>query len=92
MSLDPDDLESRLRREFGGSRGESHVVARQAVDLADAGQYEADVGTELTAAVVCEELADAPDGTPSDRWNWWIGSLELAFGGYEQFGVRRYRE
>ncbi len=92
MSLDPDDLESRLRREFGGSRGESRVVARQAVDLADAGRYEADVGAELTADVVCEELADAPDGTPADRWNWWIGSLELAFGGYGQFGVRRYRE
>ncbi|MFC6716884.1 hypothetical protein ACFQGT_16485 [Natrialbaceae archaeon GCM10025810] len=89
--IDPDALESRLRERFGGSPGEARTVARQAVDLADAGRYEADVDAPLTADVVCQELADAPDGTPADRWNWWIGSLELAFGGYERFGIRRYR-
>ena len=91
MSLDPARLESRLRRAFGGTDGEVRVVARQAADLADSGRYAADVGATLTADVVIEELADAPDGTPADRWNWWIGSLELAFGGYERFGVDRYR-
>ncbi|WIV67126.1 hypothetical protein [Natrialbaceae archaeon AArc-T1-2] len=89
--IDPDRLESRLRQEFGGSAGEARTVARQAVDLADAGRYVEDVGAKLTTDVVIEELADAPNGTPADRWNWWIGSLELAFGGYERFGVRRYR-
>jgi hypothetical protein len=24
------------------------------------------------------------------RWNWWLGSLEVAYGGYEQFQVRRF--
>lgn len=91
MALDPDRLERRLRREFGGTRGEARVVARQAVDLADVGRYEADVGVPVTDDVVIEELADAPGGTPADRWNWWIGSLDLAFGDYGEFVVRRYR-
>lgn len=92
MTLDPDRLELRLRRELGGTQSEARVVVRQAVDLHDSGRYEADVGVELTNDVVLEELADAPDGTPADRWNWWMGALEIAYGGYERFGVRRYRE
>ncbi|MFC4439505.1 MULTISPECIES: hypothetical protein [Natrialbaceae] len=92
MSIDRDRLESRLREEFGGTGGPARVVARQAADLADAGQYEADIGAELAVEVVIEELEDAPDGGPPERWNWWIGSLEIAFGGYEEFAVRRYRE
>ncbi|WP_306053951.1 hypothetical protein [Natronococcus wangiae] len=92
MTIDRDRLESRLREEFGGSSGAARVVSRQAADLADAGRYEADVGAELTVDVVLTELADAPDGGPPERWNWWIGSLELAFGGYEEFAVRRHRE
>ncbi|TYL38418.1 hypothetical protein CV102_11450 [Natronococcus pandeyae] len=91
MSIDRNRLESRLREEFGGTRGAARVVARQAADLADAGRYETDVGAELSVDVVIEELDDAPDGGPPERWNWWIGSLEIAFGGYEEFAVRRYR-
>ncbi|AGB15188.1 hypothetical protein Halru_0555 [Halovivax ruber XH-70] len=91
MSLDPGRLEVRLRAAYGGTVGESRVVVRQAVDLAASGQYAADVGAPLSNEVVLDELADAPDGTPADRWNWWIGSLEVAYGGYGQFGVRRYR-
>ena len=91
MFIDPDRLERRLREEFGGSESESRVVVRQAVDLADSGAYESDVGAPLTTDVVLEELADAPDGTPADRWNWWIGSLEVAYGGYERFGIRQFR-
>ncbi|USZ70912.1 hypothetical protein [Natronosalvus halobius] len=92
MTVEPGPLEVRLRNRFGGTVGESRVVVRQAVDLADSGQYEADVGAELTTEAVLEELADAPHGTPADRWNWWIGSLEVAYGGYSQFGVQRYRD
>ena len=91
MFLDPDRLESRLQCEFGGTAGEARVVVRQAVDLADSGRYAEDVGATLTNDVVIDELEDAPDGTPADRWNWWIGSLELAYGGYERFGIRRYQ-
>ena len=91
MFIDPGKLEVRLRDEFGGTMGQSRVVVRQAVDLADSGQYEDDVGAPLTNEIVLEELADAPEGPPTDRWNWWIGSLELAYGGYGQFGIQRYR-
>ncbi|AEH38150.1 hypothetical protein [Halopiger xanaduensis] len=92
MFIDPDRLETRLREEFDGTEGESRVVVRQAVDLADSGKYGDDIGTPLTTDAVLEELADAPDGTPSERWNWWIGSLEVAYGGYERFGIRQYRK
>ena len=91
MFIDPAQLETRLRAEFGGSSAEARVVVRQAVDLADSGQYETHVDVPLTADAVVDELADAPDGTPADRWNWWIGSLEVAFGEYERFAIRQYR-
>ncbi|GAB7019610.1 hypothetical protein [Halostagnicola bangensis] len=91
MVIGPDLLEDRLREHFDGTTAESRVVARQAVDLADSGRYEADIDLELTNDLVIDELSDAPDGTPAERWNWWIGSLEVAFGGYEQFLIRRYR-
>lgn len=92
MTIDPGCLEVRLRDEFGGTTGQCRVVVRQAVDLADSGQYEADTGVTLTDDVVIDELSDAPDGGPADRWNWWVGALELAYGGYGQFGIRRYRD
>ena len=91
MFIEPERLENRLREEFGGSSGEARVVVRQAVDLADSGRYEAHVGAPLTDDVVVAELSDAPDGTPADRWNWWIGALEIAHGEYERFGIRQYQ-
>ncbi|RQG92752.1 hypothetical protein EA462_00530 [Natrarchaeobius halalkaliphilus] len=90
MFIEPDRLESRLREEFGGGSSESRVVVRQAVDLADSCLYVDDVGSPLTNDVVIEELSDAREGTPAARWNWWIGSLDVAFGHYHQFSVRRY--
>lgn len=76
---------------FEGGEDARRVVARQARDLADSGQYEAEFGAGLTADVVVENLRDAPaDHGLVERWNWWIGSLEIAHGGYEQFRVRRY--
>jgi hypothetical protein len=86
--FDSEALAAELER-FGGTDAERRVVARQARDLADSGQLAADRGTPLTVATVVEELADAPRGGPADRWNWWLGALTLAYGGYEQFGVRR---
>jgi hypothetical protein len=85
-----DGLDAALDREFGGTPGERRVVVRQAQDLADSGRFAADRGHPLSVEVVVENLADAPDETIPDRWNWWLGALEVAYGGYEPFQVRRY--
>ncbi|WP_114577436.1 hypothetical protein [Saliphagus sp. LR7] len=85
MDVDP----TRLRREFGGTDGEVRVVARQAGDLLDSGRLGADRGHELTAKEILSHLRDAPAGSsPVERWNWWMGALEIAYGGYEQFTIR----
>lgn len=90
MSIDSDRLERRLRTAFGGTTAGRRVVARQAADLAASGRYETDVGVALDTDVVIDELSDAPDGGPPERWNWWIGALEVAYGGYGEFGVQQY--
>lgn len=74
---------------FGGDESERRTVARNARDLADSGRYVGDTGIELTPEHVVVQLADAPDGGPAERWNWWLGSLEIAYGGYAEFQVRR---
>lgn len=84
-----DDLQSRLER-FGGSDAERQAVARHARDLADDGRFGRDDGSPLTVDRIVSELADAPDGGPADRWNWWLGSLEVAYGGYAEFQIRRW--
>lgn len=75
---------------FGGDEAERRAVARHARDLADSGRYRDDADVELTPEHVVVQLADAPDGSPADRWNWWLGSLEFAYGGYTEFQVRRW--
>lgn len=77
---------------FGGDDAERRAVARQARDLADSGRYEGDAGVAFTPEHVVVQLADAPDGGPADRWNWWLGSLEYAYGDYTEFQVRRWRK
>ncbi|WP_435362647.1 hypothetical protein [Haloarchaeobius sp. DYHT-AS-18] len=85
--MQPGRLELRLEREFGG---QAHVVVREAVDLHDSGQYRRDAGHELTSDVIVDNLRDAPEGDVVERWNWWLGSLALAYGDqYEYFTVRR---
>ncbi|MFC7228951.1 hypothetical protein N0B31_16220 [Salinirubellus salinus] len=84
-------LEASLRETFGPEPGSLRVVVRQAMDLAESGQYADDTGTELTVAELVEHLGDAPDERLVDRWNWWVGSLELAYGGYAEFEVRRWQ-
>jgi hypothetical protein len=75
---------------FGGSDAERRTVARQAADLAASGKHTRDRSHPLTADVVVHELADAREGSPAERWNWWMSALEVAYGGYEPFQVRRY--
>jgi len=89
--FDPAALAAALRERFGGGAGEARTVARQATDLAADGRVAADRGTPLTAAVVLRNLADAPEGGPATRWNWWLGALAVAHGdGYRAFQVVRY--
>ncbi|MFB6156726.1 MAG: hypothetical protein ABEJ34_02660 [Haloferacaceae archaeon] len=91
MGLDPAELATALER-FGGTAAERRVVARQARDLDDSGRPSHDRGRPLSVEGVVENLADAPDGGPAERWNWWLGALEMAHGGYADFQVRRVPE
>ena len=87
--VDRSRLETRLVESFDADPAVARVVAREATDLADSGHYMADFGTSLTVAVVVSNLTDAPeDTTLAERWNWWMGSLELSHGGYVRFHVR----
>lgn len=91
----PDVDERELLRaldRFGGNEGERRAVARAASDLAAAGTYAEDAGVPLDVETVVANLADARDGGPADRWNWWLGSLEAAYGGYRDHQVRRWPE
>lgn len=91
-SVDAERLADALAT-FDGTSGERRAVARAARDLADDGRLAADRGVEpaVTAETVVRELRQAPDGGPSERWNWWVGSLDVAYGGYRAFAVRRFR-
>lgn len=87
--MERDRLRRELEKTFGGSEQARRAVARQAGDLGDSGRIETDLGFELTVAAVRSNLADAPDDyTLVERWNWWMGALELSHGGYERFRVR----
>lgn len=83
-----------LRQAFPDSTiGERRVVARAAGDLSDSGRFAADAGRELGPNEVVEHLADAPDDRSLvERWNWWMGALDVAYGGYVEFAVQAWRE
>lgn len=87
--MDPKRLDVALADEFGGSSAERHVITREARDLADSGKPKRDRGHALTVPDVIQHLSDAPDDSSLvERWNWWMGSLDTAYGGYEHFTVR----
>lgn len=83
------ELEDQLTT-FEGTSDQRRLVSRQARDLADSGILAEDDDIEVTADFVVDHLRDAPDDhTLLERWNWWVGSLELAYGErYAQFRVR----
>jgi hypothetical protein len=84
-----EELVEALREAFEGDDAEYRVVARQARDLADAGVVADDRGEPLTVDAIVRNLADAPDASSvADRWNWWLGALNVAYGGYREFEVR----
>lgn len=87
--MDRARLVERLDAEFDGSERTLRAVSRQAQDLADSGRIADELGYELTVETVVSNLADAPDGySLVERWNWWIGALELSHGNYQRFHVR----
>ena len=87
--MDRKRLERTLAEEFGGTAAERRVVARAASDLADSGKPSTDRGHALSVPGVVRHLSDAPDGSSLvERWNWWMGALEAAYGGYDYFTVR----
>lgn len=91
--MDRDRLDRRLREAFDASDGQRRVVVRAAVDLCDAGRYAETHGADLGVEDVVSTLREAPDDLGLvERWNWWVGALELAHGGYESFRVRQYRD
>ena len=75
---------------FGGDEAERRAVARHARDMADSGRYGADADVPLTPEHVVVQLADAPEGSPAERWNWWVGALEFAYGGYTEFQLTSF--
>ncbi|AGN02232.1 hypothetical protein L593_11435 [Salinarchaeum sp. Harcht-Bsk1] len=84
------ELASDLQSAFDADPDVARVVARAAGDLSDSGAYRDDVGSAIDGTLIVAELQDAPaDSDLVERWNWWIGSLELAYGDYEQFLVSR---
>ncbi|MFW5918239.1 MAG: hypothetical protein ACOCR0_02035 [Haloferacaceae archaeon] len=86
--MDPRELEAALDDAFDSTPAERRVVARQACDLAASGKLDADRGVSLTVDDVVENLADAPAWSSlPERWNWWLGALEVAHGGYRPFQV-----
>jgi hypothetical protein len=87
--MDSKRLENALAEAFGGTEAEQRAVARAAGDLADSGRPSEDRGHALTVPGVINHLGDAPDGSSVvERWNWWLGALDAAYGGYDYFMVR----
>ncbi|MFB6173646.1 MAG: hypothetical protein ABEI39_03305 [Halobacteriales archaeon] len=89
--MNRDLLALRLERAYDAGEDARRVVVRQAGDLHDSGRYNETHEAELTAETVIENLADAPEEYGLiDRWNWWIGALEVAHEGYRQFLIREW--
>jgi hypothetical protein len=75
------------------SPDQRRVVARMAGDLGDSGRYREVKEQELTPQAVVSNMEDAPDDHGLvERWNWWIGALDLAHGEYVEFRVRGVSE
>jgi len=87
--VDRQQLTQTLCETFDADADFASVVARQAGDMADGGQFAADFDAELSVDTVVENLRDAPaEHTLVERWNWWLGALDISHGGYARFSVR----
>lgn len=91
--MNPTELDRRLRETFDAPDGARRVVVREAGDLSDSGLYLKHSGVELTTGAIIGHLEDAPDDMSlPEKWNWWVGSLEIAYGGYTEFLIVRWQE
>ena len=87
--MDRQRLERALESEFGGTEAERRAVSRAARDLVDSERPSDDRGHGLTVSGAVKHMGDAPDDSSLvERWNWWMGALDTAYGGYEYFTVR----
>lgn len=87
--LSDTEVRTALESAFGGTPAERRVVVRQVRDLVDSGKHETDRGFALTTDELVANLDDAPnDCTLPERWNWWLGALDVAYGGYRPFQVQ----
>jgi hypothetical protein len=87
--VDRNELEAKLEDAFGGTQTQRRVISRQARDMVDSGDLAAEFDIEVTAETVVNNLQDAPEEySLVERWNWWIGSLDLAHDGFLRFRVR----
>jgi len=87
--VDREALESALAERYDAEERVRRIVARQAQDLADSCQIAEDLGYPVDIDDVLANIADAPeDHTLVERWNWWLGALDLSHGGYERFRIR----
>jgi hypothetical protein len=91
--VDVTELETALDQTFDASPEERRVVARQARDFVTSGTPEADRGRPVSIGAIVGNLEDAPaESSLPERWNWWMGALEVAYGGYRQFQVIAVRD
>jgi hypothetical protein len=87
--VDRQELTQTLCESFDADADFASVVARQAGDMADGDRFADDFDAELTVETIVENLRDAPaEYTLAERWNWWLGALDLSHGGYARFSVR----
>lgn len=87
--VDRAKLATTLAERLDASETTARVVARQAGDLHDSRRLDEDLGIPVTVETIVAHLEDAPDDhSLVERWNWWLGALELSHGGYERFKVR----
>jgi len=87
--VDRQALDEALAERYDADERSRRIVSRQAQDLADSCRIAKDLGYPLSLEDVLSNLEDAPeDHTLVERWNWWLGALDLSHGGYERFRVR----
>ena len=87
--MDRQALDQALAERYDTDEMVRRAVTRQARDLADSGQIAEDLGAPLSVETVLANIDDAPDDhSLVERWNWWLGALDLSHGGYERFRVR----